>query len=265
MSYYLARSLRALTNEVNNLMSPPRWPSVGVGDGWVGDTSHQARKSDHNPDYSSGGVVRAVDIGIQGRRQKQILNAVIEDRRVWYVIFRGTIWSRTYGFRARRYTGSNPHNHHIHISIRHSNAAETDTGKWIGGSQKQEPEEDDMPSPKDWTKADWNAINENLGMDVRTLDGDQTAAGLLSAIARGTNTSTETVALLNSMFGGQGDVRALGGEQKEISLHNLPLRTHNMSAETLDLVRKIADAVTDLQKQIEGETKEQPGGDDEGR
>ena len=115
MSYHLAPALRALTNEINAKWGR-QWPTVSIGDGWIGDTSHQARKSDHNPDYSAGGVVRAVDIGIQGRDAGAILDAVIGDRRVWYVIHKGIIYSRTYGWEARRYKG-NPHSHHIHVSI----------------------------------------------------------------------------------------------------------------------------------------------------
>lgn len=132
MNYYLAQSLRQLTNEINNLWpNGPKWPTVSVGDGWIGDPSHQARKSDHNPDYSSGGVVRAVDIGIQGRDGQRILDAVIGNPRVAYVIHKGRIYSRTYGFKNNPYNGSNPHTHHIHVSIRHDRNSETDTRKWL--------------------------------------------------------------------------------------------------------------------------------------
>lgn len=131
MSYYLAPCLKALGDEVTAAWPGVKWPTVSVGDGWVGDTSHAARKSDHNPDWDSGGVVRAVDIGIEGRDAQRILKATIGDDRVWYVIHKGTIYSRTYGWTARAYTGSNPHNHHIHISIRHDRAAEQDTAAWL--------------------------------------------------------------------------------------------------------------------------------------
>lgn len=131
-SYYLARSLVKLTDEVDGLYAPPDWPTVSVGDGWVGDTSHAARKSDHNPDYASGGVVRAVDIGISGRDDQRILKEVIGDPRVEYVIHKGAIWSVNYGWRKRAYYGTNPHNHHIHVSLRHTRTAETDTRPWFG-------------------------------------------------------------------------------------------------------------------------------------
>ena len=132
MSYYVAPSLLRLTAEVNARMAPPTWPTVSVGDGAIGDTSHQARPSDHNPDYSDGGVVRAVDIGIEGRNARAILNEVIGDPRVYYVIHNSKIYSRTYGWAANRYTGSNPHNHHIHVSIRDGDSFEDSQKAWFG-------------------------------------------------------------------------------------------------------------------------------------
>jgi hypothetical protein len=137
VSYHLAPSLVALTKEINQRWPQPTWPTVGVGDGWVGDTSHAARKSDHNPDWDRGGVVRAVDIGVQGRDARAILDEVIGDKRAWYVIHKGVIYSRTYGWAANRYTGSNPHNHHIHVSIQHSRGAESDRSPWFGGRSKK--------------------------------------------------------------------------------------------------------------------------------
>jgi hypothetical protein len=52
----LARSLETLRHQVDQL-APNRDKD---SDGWIGDTSHQARKSEHNPDAN--GVVRALDI-----------------------------------------------------------------------------------------------------------------------------------------------------------------------------------------------------------
>lgn len=135
MSYFLAGSLVALTDEVDARYAPPDWPTVSVGDGWVGDTSHAARPSDHNPDWNAGGVVRAVDIGISGRNARAILNEVIGDPRVWYVIHNSRIYSRTYDWAANRYTGSNPHNHHIHVSIRHGRDYENDRRPWFGATK----------------------------------------------------------------------------------------------------------------------------------
>lgn len=139
--YYLAPSLAALFAEVNKAY-PKRDRS---SDGWIGDPSHAARVSDHNPDWSvpppRRGVVRAIDVDIDdndsGRSlAEDLVKACVGDPRVWYVIFNGTIWSRTYGWVARRYIG-NPHTGHVHVSIIHTRKAETDTGKWLSSRRKR--------------------------------------------------------------------------------------------------------------------------------
>ena len=146
MTYYLAPALAALRDEVNK-----RYPKRDhASDGWVGDTSHQARPSDHNPDWSAGGVVRAIDIDIAPDGDPNtdlaqlLVQSLIGDPRVWYVIhqFPGkepTIWSRTYNWQPRRYTGTNPHNKHVHVSIQGANGIsvlaakriEQDTSVWL--------------------------------------------------------------------------------------------------------------------------------------
>ncbi len=127
-SYYLAPCLLALRGEID-----ARWPDRDRrSDGWIGDPSHAARTSDHNPDWSAGGVVRALDIDVDGIRVRQLLTEVIGDPRVWYVIHAHTIYSRTYDWTARAYTGTNPHTTHLHISILHSRAAEEDEAPWFG-------------------------------------------------------------------------------------------------------------------------------------
>lgn len=132
MSYYLAPSLVQLRDEVN-----ARWPNRDQrSDGWIGDASHQARPSDHNPDYGSGGVVRAIDIDDSGIDRVKLLNEVVGDPRVWYVISHGKIYSVTYGWRASAYTGSNSHHEHVHISIRHTKRAETGTARWFGPKKR---------------------------------------------------------------------------------------------------------------------------------
>jgi hypothetical protein len=162
-------------------MAPPTWPDVQVGDGAVGDTSHQARPSDHNPDWDSGGVVRAVDIGVQGRDERAILNATIGDPRVWYVIFNRKIYSRTYGWRANTYTGSNPHTHHIHVSLVHSKRAEESEARWFGDKRRTTlPRVDLSNVRREFRQGGPNAIrgvrlvqralNAKLGIDLQ-VDG----------------------------------------------------------------------------------------------
>ena len=92
-------------------------------DGWIGDTSHSARKSDHNPSIE--GWVRAIDVssGISDDPKASFVLAnqlrllARRDRRFSYIIYSGRITSRRSLWRWRKYTGVNPHNTHIHISF----------------------------------------------------------------------------------------------------------------------------------------------------
>ena len=97
-------------------------------DGWIGDLRHSARPSDHNPDPKAGMVVRAIDVDADVYKSgkpdlmpdiaDQIrLAAKSGEKRISYVIFNGRIASSRLGWRWRKYTGSNPHNHHCHVSF----------------------------------------------------------------------------------------------------------------------------------------------------
>jgi hypothetical protein len=99
-----------------------------ASDGWVADARHLAAgSSDHIPDASGGNIVRAIDIDrdLSGKAKPdlmpyladQIRLAARSDNRIAYVIFNGKIASSRMGFRWRKYKGSNPHNHHCHISF----------------------------------------------------------------------------------------------------------------------------------------------------
>jgi hypothetical protein len=103
-------------------------------DGWIGDTRHSARPSDHNPDAETG-VVRAIDVDrdvVKGGKPdlmpdiaNQIrLCAKAGEKRIAYIIFEGRIASSRMGWRWRKYSGSNPHNAHCHISF--TKAGDTD-------------------------------------------------------------------------------------------------------------------------------------------
>ena len=97
-----------------------------TSDGWLGDTRHQARKSDHNPDANSG-VVRAIDVDrdLSGKPKPdiapdladQIRLCAKQDGRIAYVIFDGKIASAKKSWSWRPYDGINQHRHHIHISF----------------------------------------------------------------------------------------------------------------------------------------------------
>jgi hypothetical protein len=94
-----------------------------ASDGWVGDSRHAARKSDHNPDKL--GWVRAVDIdarlcasdGVSADLADQIRIAAKTDKRISYVIHNGRIASKILNWRWRKFNGINPHTKHLHCSF----------------------------------------------------------------------------------------------------------------------------------------------------
>ena len=107
-------------------------------DGWIGDTAHAARQSDHNPDRA--GIVHAIDIDADFGPPKddyaqRLVNELIacakagkDGGRLKYVIHNRKIWSRTYKWLPRMYDGTNPHTKHIHVSV--TAKADTDGKAW---------------------------------------------------------------------------------------------------------------------------------------
>ena len=145
--YHLAKALEKLREQIN-----AKWPNRSkASDGWIGDTAHSARKSDHNPDYSAGGVVRAIDVTAKGIDMNVLIAALKADSRTSYYIHKGIICGEP-GFKPRKYTGSNAHNVHIHISVKSTKAAE-DGRAWDLGEikpatpSKPKPQEPAKPKP----------------------------------------------------------------------------------------------------------------------
>jgi len=120
----LAANLGTLRREINT-----RWPGRDKSsDGWIGDAAHQQRKSDHNPD--SNGMVHAIDVDKDGIDPNFLVKRAVQHPTVRYVIFNRTIWSRTHGFKPRKYTGDNPHTKHVHISGLRGGQFEGDRSSW---------------------------------------------------------------------------------------------------------------------------------------
>jgi hypothetical protein len=125
MAWHLAPSLVQLRNEVN-----ARWPHRPKGsDGTVGDTSHSARASDHNPNKR--GSVNAFDITYPGVDPKAIIAAVSKHPAGNYVIFNRKIYRRNNGWKPEPYSGASPHTEHLHVSILQTVAAEQSKAKWL--------------------------------------------------------------------------------------------------------------------------------------
>jgi hypothetical protein len=119
---HLCKAGEKLRNQVN-ASYPDR---DKASDGWIGDTRHSARVSDHNPDEH--GVVRAIDIDrdLSGVPKPDLmpdladqirLRAQSGDSRIAYVIFAGRIASPKGKWAWRPYSGINAHQHHCHISF----------------------------------------------------------------------------------------------------------------------------------------------------
>lgn len=123
MSYFLCAAGSRLRTQIDR-----KFPNRDKrSDGWIGDTSHQAVPSDHNPDWSDGGVVRAIDIdadlskkdpNVAEKLANQLKRAAkYGEKRISYVIFNRKIASSRENWAWRTYTGSNTHEHHIHVSF----------------------------------------------------------------------------------------------------------------------------------------------------
>lgn len=119
MAWRLAKSLEVLRRQINE-KSPNR---SKISDGTIGDPAHSARTSDHNP--NSKGIVCALDIThdpSRGVDSEKLAQGLIQSRdpRIKYIISNGRIVSGKDGPKpwvSRKYTGKNPHDKHVHISV----------------------------------------------------------------------------------------------------------------------------------------------------
>ncbi len=130
----VAISLEVLRNQVNAAYPGRRKEN----DGTIGDAAHQARMSDHNPWVKDGavGVVTALDIThdpIHGVDTYAIAEALrrSRDRRIKYVISNRRIFSsQLHAWEWHPYTGANPHDHHVHISVLPNKALYDSQSPW---------------------------------------------------------------------------------------------------------------------------------------
>lgn len=113
MGWRLAKSLVTLRDQLNNV-----YPNRSkASDGTIGDSSHAASSSDHNPNAQ--GVVCAFDIthdpanGFDAGKFVEIQRANPHPN-LKYMIFNGRIYSRIYGWTSRPSSG---HYKHVHVSV----------------------------------------------------------------------------------------------------------------------------------------------------
>lgn len=130
--YWLSKAGAKLRDQFDR-----RWPNRDhASDGWIGDASHAAVVSDHNPCWTCtgdhAGVVRAIDVDVDLDRNdpdamQRAMNQLIrlardkkDGGRLSYVIFDHHIASGTYASQFwtwRAYTGDDPHTSHAHVSF----------------------------------------------------------------------------------------------------------------------------------------------------
>ncbi|MCA8832373.1 S8 family peptidase [Hymenobacter pini] len=134
----VANALLTLRNQLNQ-----RYPNRNKAyDGTIGDTAHSQRPSDHNPNIIDGqyGVVTALDIthdpahGCDAGRLAQLL-VNSRDPRIKYVIWNRRIINASPigdapAWTWRPYGGTNPHDHHMHLSVQADKARYDDATSW---------------------------------------------------------------------------------------------------------------------------------------
>lgn len=141
MAWRLAPAVKAIFDSANRI-GPNR---SKASDGTIGDPAHRQRSSDHNPNAQ--GYVMAGDIThdpAHGIDCNTLAEMARVDWRTKYVI-----WNRRIargGEAWRRYTGANPHDKHMHVSV--TEGGRDRTHPWFAPPQPQPPQQED-----DMTKA----------------------------------------------------------------------------------------------------------------
>lgn len=113
-----------------NALAPKR---KKASDGLLPSAVHA--RQNPNSDHNSGHAVDLTHDPLNDMDCKVIYSELQKDKRVKYLIFKGRIWSRGKGENA--YSGANPHNKHLHISIYPEYENDTsDWFPWVGGPKK---------------------------------------------------------------------------------------------------------------------------------
>lgn len=113
-----------------------RWPHRSkASDGTLGDQSHRARVSDHNPNRQ--GVVRARDIDVDGILAVALAERIVrlgksgfKPLRGGYVILNRRIAGTHTNWQWHAYNGTDPHTGHIHLSFADAASDYDNTDSW---------------------------------------------------------------------------------------------------------------------------------------
>ena len=100
-----------------------------LSDGLLPSLAHQ--KQNPNSDHNTGLAVDLTHDPENGVNCEELFEKFKKDIRVDYLIFQGKIWSKVRRKEGnRKYSGSNPHNKHLHISIDSTHADDTSPWFW---------------------------------------------------------------------------------------------------------------------------------------
>ena len=190
MTWRLAKSLETLRAQIN-AASPNR---SKISDGTIGDAAHASRSSDHNPHVRDGkiGVVTALDIthdprhGVDGGAIAEALKSS-GDPRIKYIIWSRRIWTPTVSPRWRAYTGSNPHDKHVHVSVQPQKARYDDTTPWTlrpSAPKPDAPEVVEMPLIYQGIPDHFGAIAIAKAALVKALQEEKGFGPLLDGLTR---------------------------------------------------------------------------------
>lgn len=206
MSWRVAHSLAQLLLEVDRA-APDR---SRASDGTIGDPAHSSRASDHNP--NSAGVVRARDITHDpghgcdaGRLAEQVRRLALEGHPALgpgaYVIWNRRIASATQDGRPwdwEPYSGANPHDKHVHVSVATAPAGYDSTARWGVMDQEEEDmnKEQDARLERVENKLDRLAdlVDTRVGRTNRRLARANTRLMRLVGIGRATKGDLEDLA-----------------------------------------------------------------------
>lgn len=189
MQWRVANSLNVLLRQINAAF-PNRDKS---SDGSIGDAAHASRSSDHNPwvtDAKGQPVVTARDFTndapYMDSHELALKLAASRDKRIKYVIDHGRIMAGEPGpqpWTWRKYTGSNPHDHHVHVSVRQEQRYYDDETPWGLGAMPPPTTSTPVPKPNRYptlrvgaTGADVSRLQYLLNANMPTAhlvqDGD---------------------------------------------------------------------------------------------
>lgn len=141
MTWRVANSLNTLLRQINAAF-PNRDKS---SDGSIGDAAHASRSSDHNPwvkDSKGQPIVTARDFTndapYMDSHEIALMLVASKDKRIKYIIDHSKICAGEAGPQPwvwRKYTGSNPHDHHVHVSVREQEKYFDDDTPWNLGEK----------------------------------------------------------------------------------------------------------------------------------